>query len=124
MSSKKMTVTLDSKELTLNFGVGRFYEIFKEATGFDLLDQGADFSSIKMNKVVQGLVYAGYVAEEKLHKREPSLTKDWVFEEVLNADTSKIYNDYAKVVNPKAAEELQELGKKNGQPTETSILNT
>lgn len=117
-----MTVTLDGKELTLNFGVGRFYDIFKETTGFDLLDQGVDFSSVKMNKVVQGLVYAGYVAEEKLNKREPSLTKDWIFEEVLNADTAQIYNSYAQVVNPKAAEELSEAGKANGQPREMSIL--
>lgn len=121
MSNKKMTVTLDGKEITLNFGVGRFYDLFKETTGFDLLDQAADFNSVKMNKVVQGLVYAGYVAEEKLNKREPSLTKEWIFEEVLNADTAQIYSAYAEVVNPKAAEELREAGKKNGQLKETSI---
>lgn len=120
--SKKMIVNLGDKELTLNFGVGRFYNLFKETTGFDLLDQSADFSTIKMNEVVQGLVYAGYVAECKLHRKEPELTKDWIYDEVLNEDTAKIYADYAAIVNPKAAEELEAAGKTNGQPKGVSIL--
>lgn len=121
--SKKMSVTLGGKDLTLNFGVGRFYNIFKEVTGFDLLDQSANFSTIKMNEVVQGLVYAGYIAECKLNKKEPELTKDFIFDEVLNEDTAKIYSEYAAVVNPKAAEELEEAGKRNGQLKEDLISN-
>lgn len=34
--SKKITITLFDKELTLNFGVNYFYKYFKEATGIDL----------------------------------------------------------------------------------------
>ena len=121
--SKKMSVTIGGKDLTLNFGVGRFYNIFKETTGFDLLDQAADFSTIKMNEVVQGLVYAGYVAECKKNNKDVELTKDFIYDAVLNEDTAKIYADYAKIVNPKAAEELEEAGKKNGQLKEDSILS-
>ena len=121
--SKKMSVTIGGKELTLNFGVGRFYNIFKETTGFDLLDQAVDFSSVKMNQVVQGLVYAGYVAECKLNKQEPELTKESIFESVLDSDTAKIYADYVKTVNPEAAKELEEAGKQNGQLKENSILS-
>src|SRR6188768_1704806 len=120
--SKKMSVTIGGKELTLNFGVGRFYNIFKETTGFDLLDQAVDFSSVKMNEVVQGLVYAGYVAECKVNKKEPELTKEFLYDALLDEDTAKIYSDYAKIVNPKAAEELEEAGKQNGRLKESSIL--
>jgi len=118
-----MSVTIGGKDLTLNFGVGRFYNIFKETTGFDLLDQAVDFSSVKMNQVVQGLVYAGYVAECKLNKQEPELTKESIFESVLDSDTAKIYADYVKTVNPEAAKELEEAGKQNGQLKENSILS-
>ena len=121
--SKKMSVNIGGKDLTLNFGVGRFYNIFKDATGFDLLDQTVDFSTTKMNVVVQGLVYAGYIAECKVNKKEPELTKDWIYDTLLDEDTSKIYADYAAIVNPKAAEELEEAGKKNGQLKEDSILS-
>ncbi len=116
-----MSVTIGGKELTLNFGVGRFYNIFKDVTGFDLLDQAADFSTIKMNEVVQGLVYAGYVSECKLNKREPELTKDFIYDAVLDEDTAKIYSDYASIVNPKAGEELKEAGERNGQLKENLI---
>lgn len=121
--SKKMSVTIGGKELTLNFGVGMFYNAFKDATGFDILDQAVDFSSVKMNEVVQGLVYAGYVSECLVLDKQPELTKDWLYKKVLLEDTAKLYSDYARIVNPKAAEELEEAGKQNGQLKENSILS-
>ena len=57
--SKKINVTLLEKEITLNFGVGRFYNLFKEATGKDLLTFSSDFDTTKLVEVTQGIVYAG-----------------------------------------------------------------
>jgi hypothetical protein len=118
MSSKKMTISLDGKELTLNFGIGRFYHLFKESTGYDLLDLGKGFDSTKMVDIVQGLVYAGYVAEKKLNKQTPELSKESIYDSVLDCDVAKIFKDFNDLMNPET------LGEQNGQLKEVSILST
>lgn len=94
--SKKITITLLDKEMVLNFGVGRFYNLFKEATGKDLLTFSNDFDTTKLVEVTQGIVYAGYNAECKLNKTTPLFTKDEIFEAILDADTSFINEVFTK----------------------------
>ena len=94
--SKKITVTLDGKEIVLNFGVGRFYNLFKESTGKDLLTFSDDFDTTKLVQVTQGIVYAGYYAECKLNKETPLFSKDEIFEAILDSDTSFIADVYTK----------------------------
>lgn len=93
---KKITITLLDKDLVLNFGIGRFYNLFKEATGKDLLSFSADFDTTKLVEVTQGIVYAGYTAECKLNKVQPQFNKDEIFEAILDSDTSFINDVFTK----------------------------
>ena len=97
--SKKINVTLNERELTLNFGIGRFYNLFKESTGKDLLTFSDGFDTVKLVEVTQGIVYAGYYAECIKNKIEPLMTKDEIFEAVLDSDTSFINDVFVKYSN-------------------------
>jgi len=94
--SKRINVELIGKEIVLNFGVGRFYNLFKEATGKDLLTFSSDFDTTKLVEVTQGIVYAGYYAECKLNKVTPLFSKDEIFEAILDSDTSFINEVFTK----------------------------
>ena len=94
--SKKISVRLLDKDITLNFGVGRFYNLFKEATGKDLLTFSTDFDTVKLVEVTQGIVYAGYYAECKLKKEQPEFTLTEIFEAILDSDTSFINEVFTK----------------------------
>lgn len=121
MTNKKMTVNYDGKHLTLNFGVGRFYQLFKEATGYDLFKLSNEgFDSTKMNEIVQGVVYAGYLAECKLNKKEAAYSKELLYDMVLDMDVAKIFKDFNDLMNP----EESKVGESNGQLKEASLLNT
>lgn len=96
--SKKITITLLHKELALNFGVARFYNLFKEATGKDLLTYQSGFDTTSLVEVVQGVVYGGYYAECKKEKIEPVFTKEQLFELILDSDTSLINEIFTKYI--------------------------
>lgn len=99
---KKINISLLGRDLTLNFGVGRFYNLFKEATGKDLLTYAEATGSTGLVEIVQGIVFAGYYAECKLNKQTPSLSKDEIFEAILDSDTTdiaKIFDGYIKSVS-------------------------
>ena len=97
--SKTMNVTLGDKDLVLNFGVNRFYHLFKEGTGHDILTLGEGFDISKLVMFAQGFIYAAYYSECKLNKITPVFSKDEIFELVMDADSSlpadlfKKYND-------------------------------
>ena len=97
--SKKINVTLLEKEITLNFGVARFYNLFKEGTGKDLLTFSQDMDTTKLVEVTQGIVYAGYYADCKLNKVNPLFTKEEIFEAVLDSETTWINDVYTKYSN-------------------------
>lgn len=104
-----MTISIGGKDIVLNFGVIRFYNLFKEATGKDLLTFREGFDVSALSEVTQGLIYAGYYSECKLNKSQPEFTKDEIFEMVLDSDTdfvSKIFEDYQKMMSS---------GEQNGQ---------
>ena len=93
---KKITVSLGSKDIVLNFGIARFYNLFKEATGKDLMAFSVDFDTTKLIEVTQGIVYAGHYAESKLNKTEPVFSKDEIFELILDSDTAFINMVFTK----------------------------
>lgn len=93
---KRITITLNEKELILNFGIGRFYELFKEGVGWDLMTLAEGFDSAKLMEVVKGLVYAGYYAECKKNKETPLLSKEQIFDAVLDSDSDWISDVFVK----------------------------
>lgn len=97
--SKKVNISLNGKEIVLNFGVARFYNLFKEATGKDLLAYQSGFDTSALVEVVQGIVYGGYYAECKKEKTNPVLTKDEIFELLLDSDTSLINEIFTKYID-------------------------
>lgn len=96
--SKKINISLDGKEITLNFGIARFYNLFKEATGKDLLTYQDGFDTTKLVEVVQGIVYGGYYADCKKEKAEPKFTKDEIFELILDSETSFVNEIFSKYI--------------------------
>lgn len=96
--SKKISIDLNGQSLTLNFGIARFYNLFKEATGKDLLTYQDGFDTVKLVEVVQGIVYGGYYAECKKEKTTPLFTKDEIFELILDSDTSIINVIFSKYI--------------------------
>jgi hypothetical protein len=115
--NKKITTSLDGKEIVLNYGVNRFYHLFKEGTGHDLFTFGEGFDISKLVLFAQGFVYAGYYSECKLNKTEPEFTKEQIFEMVMDADSS-MPNDLFKKYNESMSE-----GEANGQLKESLLTN-
>lgn len=94
--SKKISISLEGKDLTLNFGIGRFYELFKEGVGWDLMTLAEGFDSVRLMEVVKGLVYAGYYAECKKNKVAPELSKEQIFDAVLDSESDWISEVFIK----------------------------
>ena len=112
-----MTVSLGGKDLVLNFGVNRFYHLFKEGTGHDILTFGEGFDISKLVLFAQGFVYASYYSECKLNKTQPEYTKDEIFEMVMDADNSLPNEIFVKYNNSVTS------GEQNGQLKEP-VLNS
>ena len=114
---KKMNISLGGKELVLNFGVNRFYHLFKEGTGHDIMTLGEGFDISKLVMFAQGFVYAAYYSECKLNKETPAFTKDEIFELIMDADV-KLPNEIFSKYN-----ESQTPGEQNGQLKESVLTN-
>ncbi len=112
-----MTVSLGGKELVLNYGVNRFYHLFKEGTGQDIMTLGEGFDISKLVMFAQGFVYAAYYSECKLNKTNPELTRDEIFELVMDADVSLPNEIFTKY------NESQMPGEQNGQLKESVLTN-
>lgn len=97
--SKKINISLDGKDLVLNFGIARFYNLFKEATGKDLLTYQSSADTTSLVELVQGIVYGGYYAECKKEKKNPELTKDEIFEAIFDSETSLINEIFTKYID-------------------------
>jgi len=118
--SKKINVSLDGKELTLNVGIGGFYVIYKEATGKDLLTtmQGMDASLLV--EFGQGATYAGYVCECTMNDVKPTITKEQIFKWVFCAES----NYGADLLNKfNELNKTEETGEMNGQLKELELTN-
>ncbi len=112
-----MTVSLGGKELVLNYGVNRFYHLFKEGTGQDILTLGEGFDISKLVMFAQGFIYAAYYSECKLNKSNPEFSKDEIFELVMDADSSlpnEIFSKYNSSMEP---------GEQNGQLKESVLTS-
>lgn len=96
--SKKINITLQGKDLILNFGVARFYNLFKEATGKDLLSYKNEEGTVTLVELTQGIVYGGYYAECKKEKITPVFTKDEIFEAILDSESSLLTEIYDKYI--------------------------
>lgn len=106
--SKTMTVSLGGKDLLLNFGVNRFYHLFKEGTGQDILSLGEGFDISKLVMFAQGFIYAAYYSECKLNKITPVFSKDEIFELVMDADSSlptKLFKEYNDAVGEQQSQQ-------------------
>lgn len=118
--SKKITVSLDGKELTLNVGIGGFYQIYKEATGKDLLVSMQDFDSALLTEFGQGATYAGYVCECRVNKVKPEFTKEQIFEMVFCEDSkysADLLNRFSEL------NKSIESGEQNGQLKESVLTS-
>jgi hypothetical protein len=99
---KKINIVFLNKDITLNFGVARFYNLFKEATGRDILNYTELTGTTGLVEIVQGIVYGGYYSECKLNKVNPELSKDEIFEGILDSESSlisEIFDKYIKTVS-------------------------
>lgn len=108
--NKTMTVSLGGKDLILNFGVNRFYHLFKEGTGQDILIFGEGFDADKLVLFAQGFIYSGYYSDCKLKKVQPEFSKDEIFELVMDADSSLAYDIFSRY------NESQTPGEAQSQP--------
>ena len=118
--SKKITVSLDGKELTLNVGIGGFYQVYKEATGKDLLTTMQNIDSALLTEFGQGATYAGYVCECTMNDVKPTFTKDQIFKWVFCAEANygaNLLNKFNELNKP------EETGEQNGQLKELVLTN-
>lgn len=118
--SKKIKVSLDGKELTLNVGIGGFYQVYKEATGKDLLTSVQNFDSALLTEFAQGTTYAGYVCECRVNKVKPEYTKDQIFEMVFCEDAkygADLLNKFSEL------NKVEETGEMNGQLKEPALMS-
>lgn len=117
---KKIKVSLDGKELTLNVGIDGFYIKYKEATGEDLLLIGNNMDSAKIVLFGQGATYAGYVCDCMVNKVKPEYTKEQIFEMVFLSQgySSKLINEFSEL-----NKQPEETGEQNGQLKESVLTN-
>ena len=118
--SKKITVSLDGKELTLNVGIGGFYQIYKEATGKDLLISMQNIDSALLTEFGQGATYAGHVCECRVNKVKPEYTKEQIFELVFCEDSkysADLLNKFSEL------NKTEETGEQNGQLKESVLTS-
>jgi len=118
--SKKITVSLDGKELTLNVGIGGFYQIYKEATGKDLLLSMQNIDSAMLTEFGQGATYAGYFCECVVNDIKPTYTKEQIFKLVFCEDSkysADLLNRFSEL------NKTEETGEMNGQLKEPVLTN-
>lgn len=64
---KKMSLEINEKNITLNFGVNAFYEYYKEDSGHDLVKDPKmvllDTASIELFNIIQSMIWGAYRAE-------------------------------------------------------------
>ena len=118
--SKKITVSLDGKELTLNVGIDGFYQVYKEATGKDLLLSMGNIDSASLTEFGQGATYAGYVCDCVMNDLKPTFTKEQIFKWVFCAEgySAKLLNQFSEL---NKTEEVP--GEMNGQPKELALMS-
>ena len=123
--SKKITTSLDGKELTLYVTVPRFYNLFKQATGKDLLVMAVlmkgNQEMVDLIEIGKGIVYAGYYTECQRNKTTPIMTKEEIFEAIDFTEDNyhiKIINQWSEVSNS-----TDVPGEQNGQ-LKDSVLTT
>jgi hypothetical protein len=117
---KKITVSLDGKELTLNVGIGGFYQIYKEATGKDLLTTMQNIDSALLTEFGQGATYAGYFCECRMNKVKPEFTKEQIFDMVFFAEakySGELLNKFNEM------NKTEETGEQNGQLKESVLTS-
>lgn len=109
--SKRINTVLNGKDIVLLISVPRFYELYKEATGRDLLVIARTLSDspemVALVEIAKGIVYAGYYTECQKNKVTPELTKDEIFEAInFNEDNYhiSIINQWSKSQNSNGVE--------------------
>jgi hypothetical protein len=104
--SKKITTSLNGKELTLYVSVPRFYNLFKEVIGKDLLvmaeqmKESENHQMVDLIEVAKGIVCAGYFTECQKNKVTPELTKEEIFEAIDFSEENyhiKIINEWSSI---------------------------
>jgi len=118
--SKKITVSLDGKELVLNVGIGGFYQVYKESTGKDLLLTMQSIDASLLVEFGQGATYAGYICECKVNKVKPEYSKEQIFDLVYFAE-AKYGADLLNKFNE--LNKTEETGEQNGQLKESVLMS-
>ena len=123
--SKKIITSLDGKELTLYVTVPRFYNLYKQAIGKDLLVMAIaakeNQEMVDLIEVAKGIVYAGYYTECQRNKVTPVMTKEEIFEAIDFSEDNyhiKIINQWSEISNEK-----NEPGEQNGQLKQSVLTN-
>lgn len=84
--SKRINTSLNGKDIVLLVSVPRFYNLYKEVTGKDLLVVSRTIQDnqemVTLVEVAKGIVYAGYYTECQKNKVTPELTKEEIFEAI------------------------------------------
>jgi hypothetical protein len=115
--SKIIKTKIHGEEITLNIGVTRFYNLFKEVTGYDILSMSGNIEASKLADFTFGVVYSGYYANCKIEKTNPRFSKEEILEAILDMeieDVNNLIQEYTRVVG--GNKENQEPGEPESQP--------
>lgn len=121
--SKIINTNINGKEISLLVSIPRFYNLYKEITGKDLLvisrSLGESEEMVTLIEIAKGIVCAGYFTGCQKNKVSPELTKEEIFEFIDFAEDNyhiKIINQWSATQNSNGIE----LGEVVSQPNHLS----
>lgn len=116
-------LTIEGKEVSLDFGANWFYEHYKEDSGIDLMKDNlkVDVNSMEILSVNQSLIWAAYQTNCSIKEVQPEVTRAQVKKFVMSMDLVKAYELFVKLLTAKCGGKLPE-----GEPEEkkTDLVGT
>jgi len=122
---KKLTLTIEGKEVVLNFAPNWFFELYKQDSGHDLVKDpylvDVDIDSIELFKYLQSMIWAAYEANCKVERKPLEIKREDVEYFVMGGviETSELAYMVTAAYYGVSVDEL----KKKAQPVEEEKKN-
>lgn len=113
---KKLNLTIQGKEVVLNFGANWFFEYYEKDSGHDLVKDPTldllDLGSTKLLKYLQSMVWAGYCTECSVNQQVRELKREDIEFFIMNgseADATKLTFEIYAAYRGMSVDELKSL---------------
>jgi hypothetical protein len=118
-TNKVKTLSLNGKDVVVNFGINYFYRYFLEATGVDLIANGlVDIGTVKVFDYLAAFIYAGHKAECSFNRQKCELPFEDCQHEVLSmseVEATKLLTECFTLLSGKTEDEEKNVKAQAGR---------